>query len=134
MDRLLRKHKEAAGFVPGPLIDNRKGASVGVISLGGCDAAVREALDILAVQDTPLDYMRIRAFPFDAPVEAFIKAHDYCYVVEQNRDAQLRTLLIVETKAPKEKLRSITIYGGFPLSASLVIDAIQSGVRTTAQA
>jgi len=128
MDRLLRKHKEAAGFVPGPIIEKKNGASAGVISVGGCDAAVREALDILDAQGTPLDYMRIRAFPFDEPVEAFINAHDYCYVVEQNRDAQLRSLLVIETGAPKEKLRSITIYGGFPLSASRVIEAIQSGV------
>jgi 2-oxoglutarate ferredoxin oxidoreductase subunit alpha len=129
MDRLLRKHKEAAGFVPGPIIENRKGASAGVISVGGCDAAVREALDLLDAQGTPMDYMRIRAFPFDKPVEAFIDAHDYCYVIEQNRDAQLRSLLVLETKAPKEKLRSITVYGGFPLSASHVIDAIQTGTQ-----
>src|ERR1039457_602407 len=71
MDRLKRKHKEAAGFVPAPIIERRKGARVGVIPLGGCDSAVREALDILAANGTPMDYMRIRAFPFDEPVEAF---------------------------------------------------------------
>jgi 2-oxoglutarate ferredoxin oxidoreductase subunit alpha len=128
MDRLLRKHKEAAGFVPAPIIETREGATVGVITIGGCDSAVREALDILAAEGTPMDYMRLRAFPFDEPVEAFIAAHDYCYVVEQNRDAQLRSLLIIETSAPKEKLRPILIYGGFPLSASLVIEAINTGV------
>jgi 2-oxoglutarate/2-oxoacid ferredoxin oxidoreductase subunit alpha len=124
MDRLLRKHKEAAGFVPAPVIEKRKGARVGIITVGGCDAAVREALDLLEQQGDPLDYMRIRGFPFDAPVEAFIAAHDFCYVVEQNRDAQLRSLLILETAAPKEKLRPVLIYGGFPLSASHVLDAI----------
>jgi len=128
MDRLLRKHKEAAAFVPAPVIEKRKGARTGVITIGGCDAAVREALDILADQGTPADYMRIRGFPFDEPVEAFIAAHDFCYVVEQNRDAQLRSLLILESSAPKEKLRSILSYGGFPLSASLVVEAVTSGV------
>ena len=72
--------------------------------------------------------MRLRGFPFDQPVEAFIASHDYCYVVEQNRDAQLRSLLILETSAPKEKLKSILSYGGFPLSASLVVEAVTNGV------
>jgi 2-oxoglutarate ferredoxin oxidoreductase subunit alpha len=134
MDRLLRKHKEAAGFVPAPVIERRKGARVGVITIGGCDAAVREALNILADQGVPMDYMRIRGFPFDEPVNAFIAAHDFCYVVEQNRDAQLRSLLILETRAPKEKLKSILSYGGFPLSASLVVEAITSAVLEPANA
>jgi len=129
MDRLLRKHKEAAGFVPAPIIEKRKGARTAIITIGGCDAAVREALDILAEQGEPMDYMRIRGFPFDKPVEAFIAAHDYCYVVEQNRDAQLRSLLILETAAPKAKLRSILIYGGFPLSAVHVLDGIRAQVE-----
>jgi 2-oxoglutarate ferredoxin oxidoreductase subunit alpha len=133
MDRLLRKHKEAAGFVPTPVIEKRKGARAGIITIGGCDSAVREAIDILAEQGTPMDYMRIRAFPFDKPVEAFIAAHDYCYVVEQNRDAQLRSLLILETAAQKEKLRSILIYGGFPLSASHVLEAIKADGAAQAQ-
>ena len=71
-----------------------------------------------------MDYMRIRGFPFHEPVEAFIAEHEYCYVVEQNRDAQLRSLLILETSVPKEKLRPILIYGGFPLSARNVLDYI----------
>jgi 2-oxoglutarate ferredoxin oxidoreductase subunit alpha len=124
MDRLLRKHRESAAFLPAPIVVNRPGARAGIISVGGCDAAVREALDILAGQGVPMDYMRIRAFPFDKPVDDFIAAHDFCYVVEQNRDAQLRSLLILETSAPKEKLRSVTVYGGFPLSAAHVLDAI----------
>jgi 2-oxoglutarate ferredoxin oxidoreductase subunit alpha len=128
MDRLLRKHKEAARSVPAPVIEKRKGARTAIITIGGCDAAVREALDILADQGLPMDYMRIRAFPFDKPVEDFIAAHDYCYVVEQNRDAQLRSLLILESSASKEKLKSILSYGGFPLSASFVVEAVTSGV------
>ncbi|HWE50132.1 MAG TPA: 2-oxoacid:acceptor oxidoreductase subunit alpha [Bryobacteraceae bacterium] len=130
MDRLLRKHKEAAGFVPAPIIQRREGARVGVITIGGCDPAVREALDILAAQGQIFDFMRIKAFPFDVPVEAFIAEHDFCYVVEQNRDAQLKSLLLLETAAPKDKLRSVLIYGGFPLSASHVIEAIAPANKT----
>ena len=123
MDRLLRKHKEAAGFVPAPIIERRKGARIGMITIGGCDSAVREALDLLP---EPLDYMRIRAFPFDKPVEQFIGEHDYCYVVEQSRDAQLKSLLLLETSVPKDKLKSILVYGGFPLSAKHVLEAVNT--------
>ncbi|MDQ1470890.1 MAG: 2-oxoglutarate/2-oxoacid ferredoxin oxidoreductase subunit alpha [Bryobacterales bacterium] len=124
MDRLLRKHKEAAGWVPEPIIEERAGARVGVITIGGCDPAVREALDILGDTGRPLDYMRIRAFPFHAKVAEFLADHDYCYVVEQNRDGQLCSLLILETPVAKEKIRPVLIYSGFPLSAKHVIDVI----------
>jgi 2-oxoglutarate ferredoxin oxidoreductase subunit alpha len=71
-----------------------------------------------------MDYMRIRAFPFHADVEAFLEEHDYCYVVEQNRDGQLRSMLILETPVAKDKLRPVLIYSGFPLSAKNVLDVI----------
>lgn len=124
MDRLLLKHKEAALYVPAPVIEKRAGAKVGMITIGGCDPAVREALDILEETGRPMDYMRIKAFPFTAEVEAFLADHDYCYVVEQNRDAQLCSLLTLETPVPKDKIRPILVYSGFPLSAKNVLDAI----------
>jgi 2-oxoglutarate ferredoxin oxidoreductase subunit alpha len=129
MDRLLRKHKESAAHAPAPIIERREGARVGVITIGGCDPAVREALDILAGMGRPMDFMRIRAFPFHADVEAFLESHDYCYVVEQNRDGQLRTLLLLETPVAKDKLRPVLIYGGFPLSAKNVLDVIGTQVE-----
>jgi 2-oxoglutarate ferredoxin oxidoreductase subunit alpha len=128
MDRLRRKHKEAAGSVPPPIVEKR-GARAGIITLGGCDPAVREALDILAEQGRPFDYMRIRAFPFHADVEAFLAEHDYCYVVEQNRDAQISSMLILETPVSKDRIRPVLVYGGFPLSAKNVLDAIGSSVE-----
>jgi 2-oxoglutarate ferredoxin oxidoreductase subunit alpha len=124
MDRLLRKHKAAAEFVPPPIIQHRPGASFGVITLGGCDMAVREALDRLADHGVYADFMRIRGFPFGEVVESFLDSHDFCFIVEQNRDAQLRSLLTLETRVPKENLRSILVYGGFPLSAKHVVDGI----------
>ncbi len=129
MDRLLKKHKEAAGWVPAPIIERRlneqgESAKVGMITIGGCDPAVREALDILADMGRPMDFMRIRAFPFHADVEEFLASHDYCYVVEQNRDGQLCSMLMLETPVAKDKIRPILIYSGFPLSAKHVIDAV----------
>ena len=124
MDRLLRKHAAAAKAVPAPVVKTQPGATIGVVSVGGCDPAVREAVDLLAAQGLPVDYLRVRAFPFGQTVEDFLAAHQRVYVVEQNRDAQLRSLLTLETKVPKEKLRSVLVYGGFPLSARHVVDGI----------
>jgi len=124
MDRLLLKHKASANHVPAPIIERRKDAKVGIISMGGCDPAVREALDLLEHRGLPCDYLRVRAFPFPQSVTDFIMEHDVTYVIEQNRDAQLRSLLIIETTVPKEKLRSLLPYSGFPLSAKTVIEPL----------
>ena len=124
LDRLLRKHKAAAKFVPAPLVQTRPGARIGIITIGGCDPAVREAVDILAARGIVADYMRIRGFPFDSGVEEFIMSHNYCFVVEQNRDAQLRSLLVLETAVPKDRLRSVLSYGGFPFSARHVVEPV----------
>ncbi len=124
MDRLYKKHKSAAKFVPEAIIQKREGAAFGVITLGGCDPAVREALDVLASRGVPADFMRIRGFPFGEEVETFLAEHEFCVVVEQNRDAQFRSMLILETPVAKEKLRSVLAYGGFPLSSRHVVDAI----------
>ncbi len=78
----------------------------------------------MAEQGVLADFMRIRGFPFDETVQSFLDTHYFCFVVEQNRDAQLRSLLTLETTVPKEKLRSILVYGGFPLSAKHVVDGI----------
>jgi 2-oxoglutarate ferredoxin oxidoreductase subunit alpha len=126
VDRLAKKHKAAANSVPLPVIERRAGARFGVITIGGCEPAVLEALDILDDREIPADYLRVCGFPFHKSVEAFLYEHEYCFVVEQNRDAQLRSLLILETCVPKDRVRSILIYGGFPLSASPVVDAIMS--------
>ena len=124
LDRLARKHKAAAKFVPPPVIERRGDARLGIVTLGGCDPAVREALEILSRQGIDADYMRVRGFPFGESVEVFLNQHDLCFVVEQNRDAQLRSLLLLETGVAKEKLRSVLVYGGFPLSAKHVIDQV----------
>jgi 2-oxoglutarate ferredoxin oxidoreductase subunit alpha len=109
------------------------GARVGIVSVGGCDPAVREAVDGLATTGIRVDYLRVRAFPFGPVVEDFLASHERIYVVEQNRDAQLRSLLVLETKAPKQKLRSVLVYGGFPLSARHVIDGVTKQEREGAQ-
>jgi 2-oxoglutarate ferredoxin oxidoreductase subunit alpha len=129
MDRLLRKHKNAAKAVPPPVIRRQEGAKIGLISLGGCDGAVREAVDSLRKEGILVDYMRICAFPFDDVVDSFINEHEKNFVIEQNRDAQLKTLLITETSVSKDRLDSILVYGGFPLSSRHVVKGLQTKLR-----
>ena len=124
VDRLKEKHAAAAAHVPAPIVQRREGAKVGVITLGSCDLAVREALDDLAAQGLNADFMRVRGFPFVPEVRQFVEEHEHCFVVEQNRDAQLRSLISIETGVAIEKMHALLAYGGFPLSARHVVDQI----------
>ena len=71
------------------------------------------------------DYRRVRGFPFAPAVGDFLRAHERCFVVEQNRDAQLRSLLAIETGVARDRMVSIRDYGGMPLSAQPVVDAVR---------
>jgi 2-oxoglutarate ferredoxin oxidoreductase subunit alpha len=124
VDRLARKHVAAAHHTPAPIIRQREGVRRAVVTVGGCDLAVREALDELESRGIEVNYMRVRAFPFGPEMQTFLDDHDEIFVVEQNRDAQLRSLLTLETRVSKEKLRSILVYGGFPLSARDVVNGV----------
>ena len=92
--------------------------------MGGCDAAVREAVGQLAAQGIEADFMRVRGFPFGEDVEAFLEEHSTNFIVEQNRDAQLRALLLLETRIAKDRLVSVLAYSGFPLSPLHVVEPI----------
>ncbi|GAB5458977.1 MAG: 2-oxoacid:acceptor oxidoreductase subunit alpha [Henriciella sp.] len=130
VDRLHEKWKSAAEAVPAPVTINAKApARYGIIAIGGSDGAVKEARDRLEADGVMLDYMRIRGFPFSKEVEAFIDAHEEIFVIDQNRDAQLRGLIIAETNAPKEKLVSIRHYSGEPLNFRFVYDAMQTAAK-----
>ena len=124
VDRLKRKHAAAARHVPAPIFERRVGATVGVITLGSCDLAVREALEALDHAGVVVDYARLRGFPFTDEIRRFVEEHEHCFVVEQNRDGQLRSLIAVETGVPIETMQSVLAYGGYPLSAQFVVDAI----------
>jgi 2-oxoglutarate ferredoxin oxidoreductase subunit alpha len=126
VDRLKKKHASSATHVPAPIIERRSGAKVGIITLGGCDLAVREAVEQLDEFGITTDFMRVRGFPFVESVRQFVEEHEHCFVVEQNRDAQLRSLISIETGVAIEKMHSVLAYGGFPLSAAQVVDGITS--------
>ena len=124
VDRLKKKHAAAATHVPAPIVQRREGATVGLITLGSCDLAVREAVDLLESHDVVADFMRVRGFPFVSDVRQFVEEHEHCFIVEQNRDAQLRSLISLETGVAIESMHSVLAYGGFPLSAQHVVDGV----------
>jgi 2-oxoglutarate/2-oxoacid ferredoxin oxidoreductase subunit alpha len=124
VDRLRKKWLTAARLVPAALVEQDARCDVGIVSLGSCDGAVREARVHLSAQGLHTNYLRVRAFPFGPEVEAFLQAHRLIFVVEQNRDAQLRSLLIMETGVEKSRLRSILHYNGLPIPASYVVNGV----------
>ncbi|MFC4310378.1 2-oxoacid:acceptor oxidoreductase subunit alpha [Steroidobacter flavus] len=128
LDRLKRKFDTAKTLVPKAVLDGRGSTNLGLVSLGSCDGAVREALDLLRRRGVHIDYMRVRAFPFGQEVEDFLAAHSQIFVVEQNRDAQLRSLLTLETAVDKAKLHSILHYSGLPMSSSVIVDGVLASV------
>ena len=89
---------------------------------------MREALAELRRSGTAIDYLRVRAFPLGADVEEFLASHQTIFVVEQNRDAQLRALLTMETAVDKKKLRSILHYDGLSMTAGFVRDAVEKAM------
>jgi len=116
------------------VVRNKKGVKTAIISLGSCDGAVREALDVLAREGTEVNYLRVRAFPFNRQVEEFLDSHEHIFVVEQNRDAQLKSLLLLETGVEKRKLTSILHYGGMPIDSRCIIDGISKALAKGAAA
>ena len=125
VDRIARKIEGAAEALPAAEIRITDEATVGLVTVGGCGPAVLEALESLAEEGIALDYLRVTGFPFSTAVEEFLLSHDLNIVVEQNRDGQLKRLLLLETAVPKSKLASVLDYGGAPLSA----DVVARGVR-----
>jgi 2-oxoglutarate ferredoxin oxidoreductase subunit alpha len=124
MDRLARKFETARNHVPRPEVDTVPGATVGVVAYGTSHWAVGESRDQLREEmDLKVSYFRLRGYPFNDELAAFIDAHERVYVVEQNRDAQLLQLMRVEL-APERiaKLRSILHYNGLPIDARSVTD------------
>ncbi len=124
VDRLLVKWETARKIVPEPDIAYSKLNKTAIVSLGSCDGAVKEALSILKKENIGLNYCRIKAFPFGDAVRDFIDQHDRIYVVEQNRDAQLRSLLMLDAGIPQTKIQSMLHYNGMPLDASFVVDSV----------
>jgi 2-oxoglutarate/2-oxoacid ferredoxin oxidoreductase subunit alpha len=127
MQRLLRKFDTARGLVPAPVIEHARPegrTKCGVIHFGSTAPAIREALAALAADGIQLDTMRLRAFPFPEAVTDFINAYDQIFLVEQNRDAQMRSLLVNECGIDPARFVSVLHFDGTPITARFIIAAI----------
>lgn len=124
VDRLSRKFETARGAMPKPVVDTVDGAKIGLIAYGTSDYAVQEARSVLAAQGLATNYLRVRAFPLAPEIRAFVEGCDRVYVIDQNRDAQMRQLLRLEFPDLAMKFDSITHYTGLPLGAQFLTRAI----------
>jgi 2-oxoglutarate/2-oxoacid ferredoxin oxidoreductase subunit alpha len=129
MQRLLRKLETAKELLPKPVLrPARQSARLGVIYFGSTSPAMHEALDALERDGLQLDALRVRAFPFQDEVYDFIADHEQVFVVEQNRDAQLRMLLVNEGAVEPSRLISVLHYDGTPITARFIIGEIAGKV------
>jgi 2-oxoglutarate ferredoxin oxidoreductase subunit alpha len=134
MQRLLRKFDTAKTLVPQPVVSQTEVPSrFGAIYFGSTSPAMQEAIVSLRERDIPLDTLRVRAFPFPESVREFIDAHESVFVIEQNRDGQLRGLLINEFGVDPARLIAVLHYDGTPITARFIADAIASRVRPVEQ-
>src|SRR5882724_5986943 len=127
MQRLLRKFETAKSLVPRPVRFNAGGdkkARYGAIYYGSTSPAMDEAIHMIAARGMPLDMLRVRAFPFHQDVNDFIADHDFVFVVEQNRDSQLRTLVVNECNIDPVRLVPVLHYDGTPITARFIANAI----------
>ena len=129
LSRLLKKYQTASDMVPSPIFNQETNSSpTGVIYFGSTEASMQEALDKLHEEGIVLDAMRIRAFPFNLEVWEFIEDHDLLFIVEQNRDGQMRTLFMAEGGIIPDKLVSILCFDGQPITADFISNKISSHI------
>jgi 2-oxoglutarate ferredoxin oxidoreductase subunit alpha len=124
VDRLRRKFDTAKEYIPAPEVLVSDKCRAGILTIGSCDNAVKEARALLAESGVNLNYLRVKGFPFGKAVQDYLDSHDRIYVVEQNRDAQLRSMLLLETRVDPNKLVPVLHYDGLPILAKTVIDGI----------
>jgi 2-oxoglutarate/2-oxoacid ferredoxin oxidoreductase subunit alpha len=135
MERLLRKFETARSLLPRPVLKPAaKPTRVGVIHYGSTAPAMDEAQALLADDGLHVDTLRIRAFPLALEVAEFVREHDQVFVVEQNRDAQMRTLMSTDLELAPAELTSILHFGGMPITARFIVREIVSRLRRPASA
>lgn len=125
MDRLIKKWNTAKEMVPRPqLYQDKNKFAIGILFFGTSTYAAEEAIDILKEEEVYVDAMRLKSFPFNKTVEDFINSHDKVFVIEQNRDAQMKSLLLIELHADPNKLIPVLNYDGMPITADTIINQI----------
>ena len=133
MQRLLKKHETAKQYVPKPILTaSPEPARFGCIFYGSTSAAMHEALEELRQRDIWINALRIRAFPFQDEINDFVRSHTKVFVIEQNRDGQLKTLLVNEAGVNAASLVPVLHYDGTPITARFIageISRIVSGLN-----
>jgi 2-oxoglutarate ferredoxin oxidoreductase subunit alpha len=130
MDRLLVKWENAKTMVPDAILSKaRRKTGLGILAFGSSDGAVIEARDSLEAEGVFVDYLRIRAFPFSAEVVEFLHSHETIFVVEQNRDAQMKSLLMLEANDIADRLVSILHYNGLPIPSDCVVQGVTEHLK-----
>lgn len=131
MERLLKKFNTAKTMVPEPqLYQKKNSSSVGLLFYGTSTQSAEEAIDILKEQNIAVDALRLRSFPFTKAVEEFVASHETVFVIEQNRDAQLRSLMLIELGTHPEKLIPVLNYDGMPITAANILKQITKHLQT----
>lgn len=129
MDRLLKKWNTAKNMVPAPVLYQQKNtAPLGLIFFGTSTYSAEEAMDLMKEENILFDALRIKAFPFNKTVEDFIHSHEKVFVIDQNRDGQMRTLLINELGINPQKLVAVLNYDGMPVTANTIVTAIDQNL------
>jgi len=136
LDRLRAKSNTACTLVPPPVLET--GGDIGtqkdwaVLSVGSCHGAIIEARDRLAEEQIAFDYMRVKAFPFPDSVNAFISNYEKVFVIEQNRDSQLRQLLINEFDINPARLVPVLSYDGMPVGSDFIVEKLKEDLSNQA--
>jgi 2-oxoglutarate ferredoxin oxidoreductase subunit alpha len=129
MNRLDKKYQTARTYVPKPEIIEQANATIGIIAFGSSHFAVQESIDQLRDEKILASYLRLRALPFNQELRTFVEKYDQVYVVEQNRDFQLRDLIRLELPDLATKICSVRHYNGLPIDARFVSDAIKESIK-----
>ena len=130
MERLAKKHHTARGKVPQPIVDDAADTKVAILAYGSSDMAVQEARATLSAQHgIETNYMRLRALPLSEAVPPFLNAYDTIYIVEQNRDAQLRSLMMIENNMSPQHLVPLLNFDGMPITAEYIAQHIRQHLK-----
>ncbi len=129
MNRLDKKYQTARKYVPKPEVHEAKDAKIGIIAFGSSHPAVMEAIDHMKGTGTAVSYLRLKAVPFTDELHKFVEKYDRIYVVEQNRDAQMRDLIRLEMPQHTMKLHSVRHFDGLPIDAQSIVDGIREQER-----
>ena len=125
LDRINKKYETAKTYVPKPIVELTEGAEIGLIAYGSTELAMKEVRDILEKEGVKTNYLLLKAIPFTEEVTEFLEKNKTVYIIEQNRDAQVRKVILLEYDGKySDKLKSVLYYGGWSIDAETISNQI----------